>query len=194
MMDIFLSASVPLPERDRKFFKTADVLAIREAIKALVEVVLPQGTITCGGHPAITPLLALFVREAGLEAERVTIFQSAMFSDQLPKELSAFVDVRTVPAIGQQRNENLTAMRKEMIASREFAAAVFIGGMEGVLEELDLFGRVHPKARVLPLASTGAAAALIYKQGDFDKQFAYNMAYPSLFRRKLLLNDARSKR
>jgi hypothetical protein len=66
MTDIFLSASVPLPDWDHRFFETADVLSIREAIKALVETALPTGRITCGGHPAITPLLALFVREAGL--------------------------------------------------------------------------------------------------------------------------------
>lgn len=39
MIDVFLSASVPLPDRNRVFFDTADVLAIREAIKALIEVV-----------------------------------------------------------------------------------------------------------------------------------------------------------
>ena len=63
MIDIFLSASVPLPERDRHYFETADVLAIRESIKALVEIVIPRGRITYGGHPTITPLLAFFVRE-----------------------------------------------------------------------------------------------------------------------------------
>ena len=79
MIDIFLSASVPLPTRNRVFFDTADVLAIREAIKALVEVVLPVGSITCGGHPAITPLLALFAREASLDRDRLAIYQSRLF-------------------------------------------------------------------------------------------------------------------
>lgn len=84
MIDVFLSASVPLPSRDRQFFESADVLAIREALKALAEVVLPEGHLTCGGHPAITPLLALFVRERGLSKERVTIFQSEFFASQFP--------------------------------------------------------------------------------------------------------------
>ena len=93
MIEIFLSASVPLPNRDRAFFDTADVLAIREAIKALVEVVLPIGRITCGGHPAITPLLALFSREASLDRNRLAIYQSKLFEGRLPPELENFVNV-----------------------------------------------------------------------------------------------------
>jgi hypothetical protein len=41
MIDVFLSASVPLPNRHPRFFETADVLGIREAVKALADVVLP---------------------------------------------------------------------------------------------------------------------------------------------------------
>lgn len=185
MIDIFLSASVPLPERDRRFFDTADVLAIREAIKALVEVVLPKGRITCGGHPAITPLLSLFVREAGLGPDRVTIFQSAFFSDR-PIENADFVDVRITREILGDRDASLELMREEMISSRRFAAAVLIGGMEGVREELSLFVRLHPAAPVLPIASTGAAAGIIFREGDFDPDLKRNLTYSSLFRRKLL--------
>jgi len=52
MTNIFLSASVPLPDRDRRFYESADVFLIREAIRALVEVILPSGHITFGGHPS----------------------------------------------------------------------------------------------------------------------------------------------
>lgn len=186
MINVFLSASVPLPQRDRRFFETADILGIREAVKALVEVVLPIGSITCGGHPAITPLLALFVCEAGLGADGVTIYQSAFFAGQTPPEITDFVNVRVVPAVGNDRGASLTAMREEMVASRHFAAAVIIGGMEGVFEELDLFVRHNPTAAVLPLASTGAAAAVIHQKGNYDKQLARDLTFPSLFRRRLL--------
>lgn len=186
MIDVFLSASVPLPERDRRFFDTADVLAIREAVKALVEAVLPVGRITCGGHPAITPLLALFAREARLDPERVTIFQSALFAGQTPPELADFVDVRVVAAVGTDREASLALMRDEMITSRDFKAAVLIGGMEGLFKELDLFVSHHPHAVVLPLATTGAAAAIIHVEGHYDKHLARERTYPSLFRRRLL--------
>ena len=186
MIDVFLSASVPLPERDRRFFDTADILAIREAVKALVEVVLPVGRITCGGHPAITPLLALFVDQAHLGPERITIFQSDLFAGRMPEEIKKFVDLRIVPSVGEDREASLKEMRREMIASRAFAAAVVIGGMEGVFEEVELFVKHHPDAVVLPIATTGAAAGIIYKAGKYDAQLAYERTFPSLFRRKLL--------
>ncbi|SCX35886.1 SLOG domain-containing protein [Agrobacterium rosae] len=186
MMEIFLSASVPLPQRNRVFFETADVLAIREAIKALVEVVLPVGRITCGGHPAITPLLALFVREAELSPDHVTIYQSRLFEGKLPPELANFVDVRMTDAVGTDKAKSLTLMRREMITSRPFAAAVIIGGMEGIYEERDLFIAAHPYAQVLPIPSTGAAAALVYQNGRYDRELARERTYPSLFRRRLL--------
>jgi hypothetical protein len=191
MIDVFLSASVPLPERNRTFFDTADVLAIRESIKALVEVVLPRGRITCGGHPAITPLLALFVKEAELSADRVTIYQSQLFRGKLPPELANFVDVRMVDAVGKDKDRSLTAMRREMVASRPFRAAVIIGGMEGIYEERDLFVDAHPTATVLPLATTGAAAAIVYSGGGFDPDLARNRTYASLFRRKLFPTHGR---
>lgn len=186
MIDVFLSASIPLPERDRRFFETADVLLIREAIKALVEVVLPAGRLTCGGHPAITPLLSLFVRDAGLPRERVTIFQSGFFASVMPAENVEFIDVRTVASAKEGRAASLTVMREQMIGSRPFVAAVVIGGMEGIFEEVQIFHRRHPGVPVLPLASTGAAAAEVYAEGDYDRDLAGNLTFSSLFRRQLL--------
>lgn len=193
MIDVFLSASIPLPERDRVFFETADVLSIREAIKALVEVILPEGRITCGGHPAITPLLALFVREADLNPHHMTIYQSRLFEERLPPELRDFVDVRMIQAIGQDQERSKTAMRREMISSRSFAAAVFIGGMEGIFEEHDLFIKSHPAATILPLATTGAAAAIVCREGNYDLDLNRDRTYASLFRRRLLGAGARPR-
>jgi hypothetical protein len=188
MIDVFLSASVPLPDRDRRFFETADVLSIREAVKALIEVVLPIGRITCGGHPAITPLLSLFVREAGLDVERLTIFQSSLFIGLMPAEIADFADVRIIPSVGKDRGASLTAMRTAMVTSRNFTAAVIVGGMDGIFEEVDLFTRYQPLARVLPLASTGAAAAIVHQRGNYDAEFARDLTFSSLFRRNLPLN------
>lgn len=190
MIDILLSASVPLPERDQKFFDTADVLAIREAIKALVEVVLPKGRITCGGHPAITPLLSLFVREAGLNQNSLTIYQSDYFRDVLPEENNDFADVRFTPlSPDRQRDPSLTIMREAMIRSRSFRAAVFIGGMEGILEEARIFAELHRDAAFLPIASTGAAASIIFSGGSYDSELMTDLTYPTLFRHKLQISD-----
>lgn len=57
MKNIFLSASIPLPERDEKYIGTADIIAIRDAVIALTTVVLPHHRLIWGGHPSITPLI-----------------------------------------------------------------------------------------------------------------------------------------
>ena len=183
MIDIFLSASVPLPERNRRYFETADVLSIREAIKALVEVVLPIGRITFGGHPAITPLIALFVREAGLDRNKLTIFQSRFFEGVLPDENALFHNVRMVEAVDDDRELSLHAMRTTMIESRPFRAAVLIGGMEGVVAEAALFSQLRRGAKILPIASTGAAAQDIFRQGRFPNDLETELTYITLFRR-----------
>ena len=39
---VFLSASIPYPDRDKKFYDTADIVAIRDAVRALATVVIPK--------------------------------------------------------------------------------------------------------------------------------------------------------
>ena len=76
---IFLSASIPMPGRDKIYLESADVIAIRECIKALVAVTIPKFTLIWGGHPSITPLIRLLLsldklsyikREARLASRR----------------------------------------------------------------------------------------------------------------------------
>ena len=57
MKNIFLSASIPLPERHPKYYNTADIIAIRDAVIALASVVIDKHRIIWGGHPSITPLI-----------------------------------------------------------------------------------------------------------------------------------------
>lgn len=186
MIDVFLSASVPLPTRHAKFHGTADVIAIRESIKALVEVVLPIGRITFGAHPAITPLIALFVRQLGFGKDRLTLFQSSFFTGEMPLENNDFYDLRVVPGIAGNRDASLLAMRREMINSRAFVGAVLVGGMEGVLDEGGMFADYHPGVRILPVATTGAAAAIFYQRGGFPADLGVDMTYPTLFRKYLV--------
>lgn len=188
MIDIFLSASVPLPNRDRKFFETADVFLIREAIRALVEVVLPRGHITFGGHPAITPLMSLYAKTAKLGSDRITVYQSAFFLGKFPRENDDFIDVRYTEAVQNDLDRSIERMRIEMLTSRKFDAAVLIGGMEGIRDEARLFREYNPRAQVLPVPATGAAAAMEYIDGDYPKHLANEISFASLFRRSLLPN------
>ena len=40
MKNIFLSASIPLPERHPKYYDSADIIAIRDAVIALASLVI----------------------------------------------------------------------------------------------------------------------------------------------------------
>ena len=188
MINVFLSASVPLPNRDRRFMELADVIAIRESVKALVTEVIPKGVIVFGGHPAITPLIALLLRGLGADAvRRVILYQSAFFTEQFGKENDEFLDVRIIPAVANSRDESLRSMRAHMIGDTPFQAGVFIGGMEGVLDEFALFEQLHPRAARWPIASTGAAAKEIFEEAGERRPelFADEMTYSTLFRRLL---------
>lgn len=186
MRHIFLSASVPLPERNRIYFDTADVFLIREAIRALIEVIIPVGAITFGGHPAITPLVSLYLTNTGYPKERVTVFQSELFPRPTGKGALDLVDIRYTQSIRGDREPSLMLMRQEMITSRKFDAAVLIGGMDGIDEELRIFRQHHPDALVLPVPSTGAAARIIYNSGSFPADLEKEISFASMFRRHLL--------
>ena len=70
-----------------------------------------------------------------------------------------------------------------MIGSNKFKAAIFIGGMEGILQEYDIFKSFHPDALILPVASTGAAAKNLFdnKDNGYDQRLLNDYAYMALF-------------
>ena len=161
---IFLSASVPLPSRNRIYFDTADVIAIRDAIRALTIVIIEQDTqLVFGGHPAITPMIRLQVAQTGAPVgERVVMYQSRFFERVFPGDNAAFEHVELVDAIPNDRHASLARMREAMLAG-PFVGGFFIGGMEGVEEEFAMFSRIQPDLPVFPIASTGAAAARLFE-------------------------------
>lgn len=187
MRAIFLSASVPDPQRDPRYHMTADRVAIRDAVRALVTVALPHTQLVWGGHPAITPLVRVIAEGMGVVgADRVRLFQSNYFRGKMPKDNAAFETVIKTRTVRSDRAASLEHMRREMLASEKFYAGVFIGGMEGVEDEFAMFRDMHPSAIALPVASTGAAALMIFQRDtQFPKELKTDLAYPSLFRRLL---------
>lgn len=189
MKAIFLSASVPDPRRHPRYHTTADVIAIRDSVRALTTVVLPHASLSWGGHPAITPLIRVVAENVCVTgADRIRLYQSAWFSEVLPSDNAAFERYVLTPRMNTL-DASLRAMREQMLTDVAFDAAIFIGGMEGVEEEFQMFRRLHPRARTLPVASTGAAAGIIYEREmallRFPPALKDNFAYPTLFRRLL---------
>lgn len=188
MKNIFLSASIPLPERDPQYIETADIIAIRDAVIALTTVVLPRYRLIWGGHPSITPLIYHVMEKLNLNIqEHVTLYQSRFFEKYFPKDNNKFKNIVLTDIVGDREN-SLLHMRSRMLGDSEFAAGIFIGGMEGVEEEYDMFIEKHPKALVLPIASTGAGAKKIYDERftDNNERLVKDYAYMSLFQKYLI--------
>jgi hypothetical protein len=157
---VFLSASVPDPKRDKKYFESGNSVLIRDAVIALVTVVLPRGKLVFGGHPAIAPMVKWVADR--LEAfERVRVFQSKYFQEFYLRDLESFRYEETEVQPGG-REPSLEHMRREMLLSeKSFAAAFFIGGMEGVEQEFGLITEIRPEVPRFPVATTGAAAKIL---------------------------------
>lgn len=218
MKNIFLSASIPLPERHPKYYDSADIIAIRDAVIALATLVVGKHRIIWGGHPSITPLIyyvieriiqnrldeketheildseekkEVFFKELKEEiSKHVTIYQSLFFKDKFPEDNEKFKNIRFTDNKGDIHS-SIQFMREEMLHKNEFAAAVFIGGMDGIESEYKMFTEKHPEALVIPIASTGAATKIVYDNlsGDSEEKnerFLKDYGYMSLFQKYLM--------
>src|SRR4051794_15024964 len=121
---IFLSASIPDPKRNEKYFSTADVTAIRDAVKALATVVIPNSNLVWGGHLAITPLINYVMNTMKANVhEHITLYQSGFYVKDFPKENIFFEKIVVVPP-NKDRASSLFDMRMKMIKDHEFKAGV----------------------------------------------------------------------
>lgn len=176
---IFLSASVPRPDRGA-FHETADPFLIQFAVRELLTLALGRRRIVWGGHPAITPMVLAVCEDLGVQYEKaVSLYMSRFFTTQFPDEHRRFSNVTLVDAVDNDRERSLEKMRNEVL-SGDFEAAVFIGGMEGIFAEHDLFIALHPNSVVLPLyAPGGAARDLAIKYGHNDDRVDFARLFSS---------------
>lgn len=180
---IFLSASIPDPKRDRKFYDTADIVAIRDAVRALSTVVIPKAHLIWGGHPSITPLIRNVMERMSYDIKNhITLYQSNFFKKDFPKDNFHFEKIEIIRK-HKDREYSLKIMRQKMIEDNDFSVGIFIGGMEGVLEEYEMFIKTHPKSIILPIASTGAAARIIFQKNKSksDIRLLNDYAYMALY-------------
>jgi SLOG cluster3 family len=184
---IFLSAGVPDPKRGPEYAKTADAVAITAAVSALVHVALGRRLIVWGGHPAITPMVWVVAEGLGLNyAEWVKLYQSKHFSDDFPEDNQRFLNVTFTDDVSQNRERSLRRMREQMFTDYNFSAAVFIGGMGGIVDEYDLIKKMQPNAVAVPVTSTGGAVLDVAKlMGGVPNDLSSDMDYVALFHRHL---------
>ncbi|MGY3558468.1 hypothetical protein ACVWXP_001737 [Bradyrhizobium sp. USDA 4463] len=190
-----MSASVPSPSRNPIYFETADVIAIRDAIRALVAVILEQRIqLVFGGHPAITPMIRLQINQVGVPVgDRVVMFQSKFYGREFPNDNAAFEKVVLTKGIDNDRDKSLAYMREQML-SGEFRSGFFIGGMEGVEDEYSMFGKMHPKTPRFPIASTGAASARLFQSDsrlqERHPELEREISYLNLMRNLIALRES----
>lgn len=180
---IFLSAGVPDPRRGPEFAATADTVAITAAVSALAYVALGRRRLIWGGHPAITPMILVMSEGMGVDyAEWVTLYQSEFFKDEFPEDNERFRNVVLTERLMDDRDASLQLMRERMFKENEFAAAVFIGGMGGIVAEYEMFTQLQPSAKVIPVTSTGGASLdVAAKLGKVPSDFNDQRDYVALF-------------
>lgn len=156
MKKIFLSASVPKRGRG-DFDETSDPFLIQFAVRELVALCLGRRQIVWGGHPSITPMVHAVCREFGADYDApVLLYQSAFYADRFPIS-NQFFDPIVVDA-QETESASLSALRRRML-DQDLSAAIFIGGMDGILEEHGLYKERHGRdAPALALAAPGGAA------------------------------------
>lgn len=105
----------------------------------------------------------------------------------------------------ETKEKSLTTLRTAMLEpkageratwrtdKKDYDAAVFVGGMEGIEEEYDLFRKFYPKLPVFPVISTGGASASLGNaakklvEKDILKRLQEDVCYEVMFKDLLRL-------
>ncbi len=184
MSSIFLSASVPVVGRGT-YHETADPFLIQCAVREFVISVIRHQNIVWGGHPAITPMIWAICQDLGRSyAESVVLYQSRFFEEQFPEENQRFKNVVFVDALKGDRERSLLRMREAMLSRPDLVGAVFIGGMEGVEVEYELFRHFHPQGKTVVVAAPGGAARMLAERvGMNDRAETESIDFAGLFAR-----------
>jgi hypothetical protein len=191
---IFLSAGVPDPKRGPAYAQTADPVAITAAVSALVHVAVGRRLLVWGGQPAITPMILVGAEAFGSDygsweldyGSWITLYQSRYFQDQFPEVNARVRNVIYTEAVDRDLEKSLEAMRQRMFTEHSFVAAVFIGGMGGIIKEFEMFQRLQPESLIVPILSTGGATLeLANRLPNVESDLMVDLDYVGLFHRKL---------
>jgi hypothetical protein len=187
---IFLSAGVPDPRRGPEFAATADTVAITAAVSALVHVTLGRRLLIWGGQPAITPMIWIVAEGLGVDyGAWVRLYQSNHFRDEHPEDNERFRNVVYTDDIEGDRNRSLLHMRERIFGENLFDAAVFIGGMGGIVDEFRLLQHMQPATQMIPVVTTGGAVLNVANEMPaLSEDLRHDFDYIALFHRHLQIS------
>lgn len=194
---VFLSASIPDPSRWNGPF---DAFAITDAVVALARALFTaHGGLVTAAHPTIAPLILYVARELPEFRERdpsVLVYQSRLFEDVLPaetEELAAggLAELRWTAAAPNEEpqpgrwDRSLELLRAQMLDETDPVAAIFVGGMDGILQEFEFFRRRYAERPTYALTRPGGAASGLVNNSPETLAAALDSSsnYASLMRR-----------
>ena len=79
-------------------------------------------------------------------------------------------------------------MRRRMLSENVFEAAVFAGGMGGVFDEYRLVKEFAASAKILPIGSTGGAAAALAGEVKASRDLSEELDYVALLFEQLAID------
>jgi hypothetical protein len=192
---VFLSASIPDP---RRWSGSFDALEITDAVSTAARAILTaSGTLVSAAHPTIAPLLLYVAGEFPKSSEpRVIIYQSHLFDPILPPATLRFENagigvLRWTDAVEGdtpepgRRDASLQLMRETMLRETDPAGAIFIGGMEGIAIEHDMFQELYPGRPEYALGRPGGEARYLAERADspLGRELMTGDVYPAVLRR-----------
>lgn len=189
MGTIFLSASMPRVDSG-EYYKTADPFLIQFAVRELIIMAIRNWKIVWGGHPAITPMIEVICQDLNVDYQKaVTLYQSRFFADRFPNENDSFDNIVLIDEVPGDKEQSLLKMREAMLSRPDLEIGVFIGGMEGVEIEYEMFTRFHPEAQVIIVPSTGGAARELAKRVYGDRANLNNVNFVKMFESGIALSS-----
>lgn len=174
---VFLSASIPTGKKydgSDRHLETARPQWIRDAVLAIARAAFAEDfDLVFGAHPSISPMLLMVAREFPVLPlqPRIAVYRSQFFAGQFPRETLELADgklgtLEDTPVVFDAASApkpdleaSLALMRHRMFERPGLIAGVFVGGMNGIVEEATGFKRSNPALPTYAVASAGGAAA-----------------------------------
>ena len=99
---------------------------------------------------------------------RIYIYQSEKFKDKISKYTNELLELGIgkiiwTENINETRDRSLYYMRIQMLKEHNIFAGIFIGGMEGIEEEFNLFKEIYPENPIYLIGSSGGASKILFE-------------------------------
>lgn len=179
---VYLSARIPEHD-DSEFAKTFEIVTFNAAIMDFARVVLGRRKFVYQNHPTMVPLLKFIAEDLSVNfdswVELIDFQPEILSNDKIDSCMNLEERLRKISEIPNQSPSNKLEINR-------FSHGVFIGGDENSIQEYYQFVKINPKAKVIPVVSTGGAANKILELANCDSSLYENtFDYKSFFHYQL---------